>query len=150
MLDIKFIRENQDKVKKAIKDKRIDLDLDELLDLDSKRRDMLTELESLKAAKNQVSKEFPKLSAEEKKVKLLEMKEVDAKADEISGKLTEILAKYDALLAITPNIPSPETPIGPDSSGNVPWAYWAPSTGPVDPKDEAKVKERLRGLGYLD
>ena len=141
MLDIKFIRENQDKVKKAIKDKNINLNLDELLDLDAKRRDMLTEAESLKATKNQVSKEFPKLSAEEKKVKLLEMKEVDAKADEIDKQLQQVLLRYDELLSITPNIPSPETPIGPDSSGNVPWAYWSPQTGAVDPKDEAKVKE---------
>src|SRR3989344_1828622 len=140
MLDIKFIRENQDKVKKAIKDKNINLNLDELLDLDAKRRDMLTEAESLKATKNQVSKEFPKFSDEEKKVKLLEMKEVDAKADEIDKQLQQVLLRYDELLSITPNIPSPETPIGPDSSGNVPWAYWSPQTGAVDPKDEAKSK----------
>lgn len=51
MLDIKFIRDNADKVKEAVKNKRIDLNLDELLDADTKRRDLLTELESLQAAK---------------------------------------------------------------------------------------------------
>ncbi len=141
MLDIKFIRENQEKVKEAIKNKRIDLDLEELLDLDSKRRDMLTELESLKAAKNQVSKEFPKLSDEEKKTKLLEMKEVDGKADEIKKLLTPIEESFKRLMYMVPNIPSPETPIGKDDSENVPWLYWSPSLGEIDPKDELKVKE---------
>ena len=80
MLDIKFIRDNADKVKEAVKNKRIDLNVDQFLDLDSKRRDVLTELEGLQASKNAFSKEIGTLLAEEKKVKLLEMKEVDFKA----------------------------------------------------------------------
>ena len=141
MLDIKFIRENQDKVKKAIKDKNINLDLDELLDLDAKRRDFLTELESLKATKNQFSKELPKLSSEEKKVRLLEMKEVDAKETEMKAKLDRIIGDYERLMSIVPNIPSPETPVGKDESANVPWSYWSPTLGHVDPKDKEKVKQ---------
>ena len=79
MLDIKFIRENQDLVKTTIANKRVDLDLEELLDIDAQRRDLLIELESLQATKNAVSKSIPQLSEEEKKVKFLEMKEVDEK-----------------------------------------------------------------------
>ncbi|MBI3231765.1 MAG: serine--tRNA ligase [Candidatus Doudnabacteria bacterium] len=141
MLDIKFIRENTDKVKKAIKDKNINLNLDELLDLDAQRRDYLTELESLKATKNKFSKELVKLSAEEKKVGLLEMKEVNAKETEIKTKLDRILGDYERLLSLTPNLPSPETPIGSDASGNVPWAYWAPAVGPIDSKDMERVTQ---------
>lgn len=142
MLDIKFIRENQDKVKKAIADKRIDLDLEELLDLDAQRRDLMTELESLSATKNQVSKSIPALSAEEKKAKLLEMKEVDLKSDEIKEKLKPVLEKYENLMGIVPNIPSSETPVGPDSSGNIPWRYWNQSLGIIDPtKEPEKTKD---------
>lgn len=140
MLDIKFIRENAELVKKAAKDKRIDIDIDQLLDLDQRRRSFMTELEGLQAAKNQVSKEIPKLTDEEKKVKLLEMKEVDAKAGEIQEQLKQIIPQYEALLAITPNIPSPETPIGKDDKENVPWSYWSPELGHVDPKD-SKIAE---------
>ncbi len=139
MLDIKFIRDNTDKIKKAIKDKRIDLDLDLLLDLDAKRRDLLTEVEGLSAAKNQVSKEITKLPPEEKKIKLLEMKEVDAKSDELKQKLSEVLLEYSRLMYMIPNIPSPETPVGPDESANVPWSYWSSSLGHVDPKETEKV-----------
>ncbi len=141
MLDIKFIRENADKVKEAAKNKRIDLNVDELLDLDSKRRDLLTELEGLQASKNAFSKEIVKLSAEEKKVKLLEMKEVDARSTELKKQVDETLGQYQQLMYLVPNIPSPETPIGPDESANVPWSYWSPALGHVDPKETEKVTQ---------
>ncbi|MCL5667210.1 MAG: serine--tRNA ligase [Patescibacteria group bacterium] len=141
MLDIKFIRENPDKVKKAAQDKRVDIDIDQLLDLDQKRRSLMAELESLQATKNKVSKEIPQLSAEDKKARLLEMKEVDQKSDELKVQLKSIDADFGKLMAIVPNIPSPETPVGPDSSGNIPWSYWSPKTGHVDPKDKDKVAQ---------
>lgn len=142
MLDIKFIRENQDLVKTTIANKRVDLDLEELLDLDAKRRDLLMELESLQATKNAVSKSIPQLSDEEKKVKFLEMKEVDEKTKVLKERLKPILENYDRLIALTPNIPSPETPIGKDSSGNVPWRYWNKEIGVIDPtKEPEKVKD---------
>jgi seryl-tRNA synthetase len=141
MLDIKFIRDNIDKVKEAIKNKRISLNLEELLELDSQRRTLMTEVESLSATKNAVSKEIPKLATEEKKVKLLQMKEVDLKADEFKQKLNEVEIRYELLMALVPNIPSPETPIGPDESGNIPWSYFSPETGHVDPKDAEKVAQ---------
>lgn len=141
MLDIKFIRDNAEKVKTAIKNKRIDLDLERLLDLDTRRRDLLTELESLQATKNAASKEIPKLSAEDKKAKLLEMKEVDGKTGDIKQSLGEILSEYEQLMYLVPNIPSQETPIGPDESGNVPWSYWSPELGNVDPKETDKVAD---------
>jgi seryl-tRNA synthetase len=141
MLDIKFIRENPAKVKEAVKNKRVNLDVDHLLDLDTQRRTLLTELESLQAAKNQFSKEIGKLSEEERKAKLLEMKEVDAKNDEVKQKLAEVLPEYEQLMYLTPNIPSPESPIGADESANVPWSYWSPELGHVDPKEEDKVAQ---------
>ncbi len=141
MLDIKFIRENADKLKEAVKNKRIDLDIDRLLDTDTRRRDFMTELESLQAAKNQFSKEIGKLSPEEKQSRLLEMKEVDARAGEIKEQLKIVQREFDDLMYLVPNIPSQETPVGKDDSENVPWSYWSPALGRVDPKDEDKVKQ---------
>ena len=141
MLDIKFVRENSDKVKQAVQNKNINLDIDRLLDLDTQRRALTTESESLQATKNQVSKEITKLSPEDKKIKLLEMKEVDLKASELKEKLKEVLAEYEQLMYLVPNIPSQETPIGKDETGNVPWSYWAPALGHVDPKETDKVKQ---------
>src|SRR5581483_5707070 len=120
MLDIKFIRENADKVKEAIKNKRVNLDLDKLLELDSQRRGILGDLEKLQAQKNAASKEIPKLAPEQKQAKLAEMKEVDAKTTELKREAEEVMAEYEKLMYLVPNLPSPETPVGPDSSGNLP------------------------------
>lgn len=141
MLDIKFIRDNIDKVKKAVTDKGVDLDVDQLLELDERRRALLAETETLRATKNAVSKELPQLSAEDKKVKILEMQEVDSKQTQFEHQLKEVEAQYESLMLLVPNIPSPESPIGPDEKSNLPWAYWSPEFGNVDPKDADKVAQ---------
>src|SRR5690606_16208560 len=67
--------------------------------------------------------------------------EMDARHTEIKEKLRAVEAEYNNLMLLVPNIPSPETPIGKDDSENVPWSYWSPELGHVDPKDEEKVKQ---------
>ena len=139
MLDIKFIRDNADIVKKAITDKRVDLDLDALLDLDAQRRNLLSETETFQATKNAFSKEITNLSEEDKKAKLLEMQEMDKHHTEANEKLRAIESDFNNLMLLVPNIPSPESPIGKDDTENVPWGYWSEATGHVDPKDTDKV-----------
>lgn len=148
MLDIKYIRENSDAVKKAITDKLVDLDLDQLLDLDAKRRTLLAEVEDLQATKNSVSKEIPSLQESDKQAKLLEMKEVDSRQTELKENLRQLETEYDRLMLFVPNVPSPETPIGKDETGNVPWSYWSPELGHVDPKDSDKVATIPTKLGF--
>jgi seryl-tRNA synthetase len=139
MLDIKFIRENAGIVKKAIVDKGADLDLDELLEIDERRRVLMAETETLQATKNSVSKEIPNLSPSDRAVKILEMKEVDSKQESLQAELKEVESKFHALMLLVPNIPSPEAPIGKDESENVPKSYWSPELGVVDAGDAAKV-----------
>ncbi len=139
MLDIKYIRDNEELVKKAITDKRVSLNLDDLLQIDARRRELLAEVEGLQATKNAVSKEIPKLSEDDKKGKILEMQEIDTRQTEQKAILRDVDQQYQTLLLQVPNIPAPEAPVGPDESGNVPWSYWSPATGHVDPKDTDKV-----------
>lgn len=141
MLDIKFIRDNVDIVKKAIIDKRVDIDLDALLDLDAQRRDLLNETETFQATKNAFSKEMPNLSEEDKQAKLLEMQEIDKHHTESTEKLRAVETDFNKLMLLVPNIPSPESPIGKDDTENVPWSYWSPELGHVDPKEEDKVAQ---------
>lgn len=141
MLDIKFIRDNADKLKETIKNKNVDLDLDQLLDLDSKRRTVLAEVETLQSTKNSFSKEIASLSESDKQAKLLEMKELDSRQTELKEQLRPLDEEYNKLMLYVPNIPSQESPIGKDDSENVPWSYWSPELGVVDPKDEEKVKQ---------
>src|SRR3989338_1041534 len=78
MLDIKFIRQNQGKVREAVKNKRSSLDLDKLLASDERRRHLLSESESLKAEQNKRSKgpqspvDLEELKALKEKIKLIE------------------------------------------------------------------------------
>lgn len=148
MLDIKFIRDNAEKVKQAIQDKAVDLDLEQLLDLDARRRTLLAEVEELQSTKNAVSKELPTLDEAGKKAKLLEMKEVDSRQTELKDSLRKLDTEFNGLMLLVPNIPSPETPIGKDDSENVPWSYWSPELGHVDPKDTEKVEAIPTKLGF--
>ena len=65
MLDIAFIRQNQDVVRAAIQNKRCDVDLDALLEADRVRRDAITEIEKLRARKNEIAGAIPKASCRE-------------------------------------------------------------------------------------
>ncbi len=141
MLDIKYIRDNVDQLRKAITDKRVDLNLDALLELDEQRRNLLQETESFQSTKKAFSKEMPTLSEADKAAKLLEMQEIDAHHTEAIEKLRTVEAEYNNLMLLVPNIPSPETPIGKDDSENVPWSYWSPELGKVDPTDTEKVDQ---------
>ena len=144
MLDIKFIRENPDLIKKTIEQKRLDLDLDKLLELDVERRKIIQELESLRATKNLVSEEIPKLSEKEKKVKILEMQEVDKRTDELKNRLKDVEAAYDVLMLLVPNIPSEDSPIGPDSSANKEVYRWGePKKFDFEIKDHIALGKEL-------
>lgn len=141
MLDLKFIRDNIDKVKQAIADKRVDLDLDRLLDLDAQRRTLLAEVENFQSTKNAFSKELPTLSEADKQAKILEMQELDTRQTGLKDQLRTIEAELNNLMLYVPNIPSPESPVGKDDTENVPWSYWSQEFGKVDPKDTDKVAQ---------
>ena len=64
MLDIAFIRQNVDVVRAAIKNKRVDLDLDTLLVADAERRETLARIEKKRARKNEIAQLIPKATKE--------------------------------------------------------------------------------------
>ncbi len=120
MLDLKFIRENSKAVKKTIKDRSMDVDLDKLLSLDSERRKLITEVEALKNKRNMASQEIGKLLREKKNASKLkeEMKTVSQKIKEIDTKVVQISANLSQILLIVPNIPDSSVPVGPDKRSN--------------------------------
>ena len=68
MLNIKTIRDNPEKIKKACQDKQVDVDIDKLLTLDAQRRKLIKQNEILRAEHNQISKKIASLRAEEKQI----------------------------------------------------------------------------------
>lgn len=120
MLDIKFIRENPEKVKKSITDRGLELDIDELLSLYKKRRALLIEVDKLKHKRNIASKEVARCKGEKEEAGplLAEMKTVSHKIKEIDAKVGEIDKKIYNIAIDIPNIPHSTVPVGPDPKSN--------------------------------
>lgn len=120
MLDAKFIRENAEVVKNAIKNKGFKLNLDDFLDLDKERRKLLTEVEQLKSEKNKASEKIGSMMKQKKNAKDLigGMKAVSQKISEIEAKVEGITKKYNNFIYSIPNIPHNSVPVAPTSQGN--------------------------------
>ena len=71
MLDIKFIRENPEKVKEGCRAKRVEVDIARLLEVDKKRREVLGVLEDMKAQKNKTTREISRTKGEKEKRKII-------------------------------------------------------------------------------
>jgi seryl-tRNA synthetase len=131
MLDIKFVRENPDAVKENIKKKFQDAKLplvDEVIELDSKRRAAIAEADKLRADRNRLSKQVGMLMGQAKKdpSKLEEAEAVKKQVTDEAARLAE-LEKQEAELneevhkrmLVIPQIIDPSVPLGPDDSANV-------------------------------
>ncbi len=121
MLDINLIRENPDIVREALAKRQEDpAPVERVLELDAQRRDLIQNVEALKAERNKVSKEIGKMKdADERQSKIEAMRAVGDKISNIDDKLREVQASLDAVMSTLPNIPSEKTPLGVDESENV-------------------------------
>ncbi len=127
MFDIKLIREDVERVRKLVSTKKDNsTDLDRILELDTKRRDITFQVENLKNKQNVVSKEIPKLKKEGKDVSsvLQEMKDLSDKIKEEDKILSEIEAELKDLLLRVPNLPHESAPIGDTDEDNVEIRKW--------------------------
>ena len=126
MIDIKFLRENPDVVKENIKkkfqDKKLPL-VDEVIELDKKRRENQAEADEIRANKNKISKEIGALMAQGKKDEAEEVKkkvaESAARLKELEDEAPELEEKIKSIMMRIPNILDPSVPIGKDDSENV-------------------------------
>lgn len=143
VLDIKFIRQNPDSVKKATKDKGVDVDVDALLALDEKRRKMLQELEQLRAEQNKASKSVGKVPDN---IEALRKLKEDIKAIETDVRVSD--EKFRELMYAVPNIPWEDVPIGTSENDNVVARTWGePPQFDFEPKDHVALGE---ALGIID
>jgi len=121
MLDINLIRENPDVVRKSLKVRQMDAaPVDQVLDLDLKRRTIIQEVETLKAERNAGSKEIGRAKdPEERQAKIEAMRTLGDKISALDEQLREVEAELTAVMSWLPNIPSKATPYGIDESENV-------------------------------
>ena len=128
MLDIKFIRENSDKIKEVCRAKGIKLDIDYLLSLDKKRRELIKKSEKLRFQQKKLGRE-----------KREKAKDIKDDFKKIKTELKKIEKEYGELMLLVPNIHSEDTPIGPDESGNKEIYRW----GKV-PKFDFPIKDHIQ------
>ena len=157
MLDLNLIRETPNLLRNALKNRQMDsTSVDNILRLDEKRRQLLTEVEKLKAERNAVSKEIGRMKdASEREQKIAAMREVGDRISALDKEVAEVEAELNALVAALPNIPDERTPIGASEEENVvlrtvgqlpefdfePKAHWdlGPALGILDFERGAKI-----------
>ncbi len=120
MLDIKFIRENQDKVREICQKRQVNVDIKKLLSLYQKRNENLRELELIRAEKNKATREISKIKEKKEKESLISrMRKLDKKEQTLKETLKKTEEEFNKLMALVPNILLEEVPIGKDETENV-------------------------------
>jgi seryl-tRNA synthetase len=119
MLDIKFIRENVDRVKESTKNKNKNVDIDKLLQLDEQRRKIMTELDELRAEQNKASAEIAKASDTDRQVMIEQVGELKDKVQKLERELAPVAEEFEALLYQVPNVTDPDMPAGKSEDENV-------------------------------
>lgn len=121
MLDLNFIREQPEIVRTAMRNRQMDeTPVDAVLELDRRRRELIAEVEQLKAERNATSKEIGQMKdAAARQEKIAAMRTLGERIDALDAKLKEVEEQLQATLATIPNIPDPRVPIGRDENENV-------------------------------
>ncbi|HYA26957.1 MAG TPA: serine--tRNA ligase [Thermodesulfovibrionales bacterium] len=169
MLDIKFVREDTDKLKDALEKRgmgdfsatfkiqesddrtaEVQLNLGQFLEMEDRRRQLLREVEELRNKRNVVSEEVGRLKREKKDASALlgEMKGVSEKIKELDEALGEIEGKESVFLRYIPNIPHDSVPVGKDETENVVVRTWGePKEFDFPPLNHWDIAEML---GIID
>ncbi len=126
MLDQRFVRQNPDAVRQAVANKNERVDVGRFLDLDTRRRELLQTVESLKQRRNTVSDEIARMKrdGEDASERIAEMREVSTRIKGIDADLAGLQDSLQAILERLPNIPHPSVPVGTDESANQEVRRW--------------------------
>lgn len=148
MLDIKLIRNNPEKVKIAMRNRNMNLDesIDKVINLDSLRRDLLSEMEKEKARQNEMNKQIPQMKKNGEDISdlMIQMKKLSDKISELRTKVSEIENEEKAILLSIPNIPNEDVPIGKNSKDNLEVRKWGkPTEFEFDPLPHWEIGLRL-------
>ena len=152
MLDLKFVRNNPEVVKDALKKRNVAISLDEFLKKEEDRRKLLFEIETLKARRNTVSEEVGRLkkSGQDAENLVLEMREVGQTIKDLEQKSADIVQEMEKVLYEIPNIPHSSVPVGPDESANVEVRAWGtPRSLNFEPKAHYELGENLNILDFV-
>jgi seryl-tRNA synthetase len=149
MLDIKKLRENPEIFRKGLKAKKAEAKLDEIIANDEKRRNLITEVDKIKAMKNAVSKEIGDLkkNKQDASAKIQEMQEVSKKIKDMDTQIAELEEQVNGILVTLPNLPHETAPVGFNEDDNVEVSSWGEKPAyDYDLKDHLDIAENLKIL----
>ncbi|MFP4057996.1 MAG: serine--tRNA ligase [Candidatus Brocadiia bacterium] len=151
MLGIEFIRENPQKVEAACRDKRADVSVDRILELDARRREKLHTVEELRSEHNAASKSVAekKKRGEDLDDTFRLLKELSQRIKALEGELRALDEQLDGLLIRVPNCPADTAPPGPDAQSNVVRRTWGePREFAFQPRPHWELGASLGGLDF--
>ncbi len=151
MLDMKLVRENPEIIRKMLEDRQNDFPLEKLITLDRERRELLAEVEKLKARRNEGSRSIGsgEISDEERNTLRKEMKRIGLDIKEMDVRIGQVDKSLEDLMLQLPNIPHASVPLGPDESANVEISRWGtPSTFDFDPRPHWEIGEMIGALDF--
>jgi seryl-tRNA synthetase len=144
MLDIKFIRENKEVVQAGAKKKHVNINIDDLIVLDDKRKEILSSIEKKRAEQNLISEKIPTATPEERQKMIDDMKVVKESMQKEEESLKEIMKNWQDAMLHVPNIPDMSVPDGDTDKDNKEIKVWGEK--PVfnfEPKDHVELMTKL-------
>lgn len=144
MIDLNDLRQRPDVYQDAAKKKRIKVDVTAFLKLDEERREVIKRVDEMRATKNSVSKEIPKMKGDDKTKAIAEMKVVGDKLKADEETLGALEKEWTKTLLLMPGIPLDNVPVGKDDSENVEVRkVGEPTTFDFEPKDHMTLGAAL-------
>ncbi|MCY2929347.1 MAG: serine--tRNA ligase, partial [Planctomycetota bacterium] len=119
MIDIKLIRAEPDRYRRAAQVKRFDFDLDALLAVDRQLLEARRELQEVRTAQNEAGKEIAALTGQAKADAIARMKDAKARAKELADAIEVLEPKFNELMLLVPQAPDADVPVGADDRENV-------------------------------
>ena len=148
MLDIKFIRENPDLVSQSLSKRAKVYILDDILKIDEDYRDLLRQVELLRAHHNQTSKELGKTSERPPEL-IAQMRSLGEQVSNLQQQANQVKIKLNSLLLELPNLPQPSVPLGKDETDNVVVRAWGtPREFSFKPSPHWDLGERLNIIDF--
>ncbi len=143
MLDIKFIRENQDLVKDAIRKKLVKLNLDELIALDDKRREVLLLVENLRAEQKKISDGMVGADSARREQLLTELRPLKEHITQKEEELKKIMTDWREMMLHVPNVPDISVPEGASDADNMEIKHHGEKTQfSFEPKDHVEIMQK--------
>lgn len=151
MLDIKIVRTNPDKVKAAVRsrNKNMDKEIDEVIEIDNKRRELLGKSDAMKQKQNLASKEIPKIKKEGGDISeiMARMNKLKEDIKKIGDELSDLEERQKKIMYGIPNIPHESVPVGRDDRDNVEVRHYGePTKFDFEPKAHWDLGSELKIL----